>query len=231
VREVAGLADSVASMAAQLQARLAYISEFASNVSHEFKTPLATLRGTVELLAEDDEMPTDQRTRFLDNASRELDRLERLVSGLLHLARADEGSEHEAVGLQELLDGVAAARGVELQGTAGVVSGSRAQLEAVAVNLVDNALTHGGDGVTVRVEAFTTDGRTGFRVVDDGVGITEANLPRIFDRFFTTHRAGGGTGLGLALVRAICERHGGHITARSEAGRTVFEVELPRATT
>ncbi len=227
VQEVAGLADSVTTMGERLQARLAYISEFASNVSHEFKTPLATLRGTVELLDDDADMEIEQRVRFLHNAGLELDRLERLVTGLLTLARADEGTDGVPMALHEVLEGVAAARVLPLTGRAGSVHGDRSQLEAVVINLVDNARAHGGPGVSVRLEAFDSGGTTGVRVIDDGVGISEANLPRVFDRFFTTDRGGGGTGLGLALVRAICERHGGQIVVRSAPGSTVFEVVLP----
>jgi signal transduction histidine kinase len=71
-------------------------------------------------------------------------------------------------------------------------------------------------------------GQTGFDVIDDGPGISPANLPRIFDRFFTTDRSEG-TGLGLALVKAICEAHGGSVTVQSAPGRTVFSVRLPAA--
>ena len=103
---------------------------------------------------------------------------------------------------------------VTLSGQAAPINGDPAQLGAVIKNLVQNAQLHGGDGVTVRVHAWTEAERTGFDVVDDGVGISAANLPRVFDRFFTTDRAGG-TGLGLALVRAIVEQHGGDVDVTS----------------
>ncbi|MEQ1503561.1 MAG: HAMP domain-containing sensor histidine kinase [Myxococcota bacterium] len=226
--EVAHTATAIATMTERLRDRLAYISEFASNVSHEFKTPIATLRATIELLAEDDAMPPEQRARFLANAARELDRLERMVTGLLSLARADEASPREPLGLHAVLTEVAAAAGVPLDGVAADVRGDRSQLEAVAVNLIENARRHGGPGVRITVEAFTEPAHTGFRVVDDGRGISEANLPRVFDRFFTTDRAAGGTGLGLALVRAIVVRHGGEVAVDSAPGRTAFSVRLPR---
>lgn len=223
LREVAHTADAMATMAERLRDRLAYIAEFASNVSHEFKTPIATLRGTVELLTDDEAMEPAQRARFLANASRELDRLDRLVAGLLSLARADEPASRGPVDLHGVLAEVAAARGIALVGTAGRVQGDRAQLEAVATNLVENAFRHAGSGATVSIEA---SGST-FSVVDDGVGISPANLPRVFDRFFTTDRAGGGTGLGLALVRTVVVRHGGEVTVESRPGRTAFTVRLP----
>lgn len=225
VAEVARLSRSVTTMAERMQARIAWVGDFASSVSHEFKTPLATLRGTVELLADDDEMPLEQRERFLVNAERELDRLERLMNGLLSLARADEGPGGEPVDLDAVVVRCTSSRGLVGDGTFGTVAGDAAQLESVLGNLLDNALRHGGKGVTVAVRDLGADG-PGFEVVDDGVGISPANLPRVFDRFFTTDRAEG-TGLGLALVRAIVEAHGGTITVRSEPGRTVFRVGLP----
>lgn len=225
VAEVASVAGSVATMTARLRDRLGYIAEFASHVSHEFKTPLATLRGTVELLQDDDAMPPEQRARFLRNARTELDRLDRLVSGLLGLARADQGGERTEVDLDALLARVADRYGLTVQGRAAQVLGDPVQIEAVADNLVQNALRY-GEQVVVR--GFGAGDVAGFAVEDDGPGISPANLPRVFDRFFTTDRGSGGTGLGLALARAIVDRHGGEITVESAPGRTVFRVGLPK---
>jgi signal transduction histidine kinase len=225
VAEVARVASSVSTMADRLQERLGYIGEFASNVSHEFKTPLATLRGTVELLADDDEMPAEQRTRFLDNADRELVRLEQLVNGLLSLARADQEVPTGPVDLDALAAAACDGRPVTVRGSLGVTAGDEAQLQTVLLNLVDNALQHGGSDVSVTV-AGLQPAAVGFEVCDDGVGISEANLPRVFDRFFTTDRAGG-TGLGLALVRAVVRSHGGELTVSSRPGDTRFRVVLP----
>lgn len=223
VAEVASVSAAVTTMATRLRERLGYIAEFASNVSHEFKTPLSTLRGTVELLGDDDDMPAEQRARFLANATGEIDRLERLVSGLLALARAEERTGRRAVDLGQIATIVAARHpGVRLVpwDPAPTVRGSPDQLEVLLENLVANACRHAADGVELRVVP------EGFQVEDDGPGISEANLPRVFDRFFTTDRAGGGTGLGLALVRAIAEGHGGRVTVDSRPGRTVFTVSL-----
>jgi signal transduction histidine kinase len=233
LREVRQAAGNVESMAVRLRERLAYIGEFASNVSHEFKTPLATMKGTLELLQDDDEMPAEQRQRFLSNALESVDRLERMVSGLLSLARAEEGGADEPVALQPLIADVAERLSAEVRGQAGAVSGDRAQLERVLVNLVQNAHVHGGAGrdapVHVVVEGFERGGQTGFAVIDDGVGISEANRGQVFDRFFTTNRGGGSSGLGLALVRAIAFTHGGEVTVESRPGHTRFEVVLPKA--
>jgi len=225
VLEVAHLAETVATMATRLERRIAYIGEFASNVSHEFKTPLATLRGTVELLDDDPDMPGEQRRRFLENAQRELTRLDRLVGGLLSLARADAPPADDVVDLDALVRTAALAKGAAIDGVFGVVRGDRSQLDAVLVNLLDNAFQHGGPEVRVRVAPVHP---AGFAVMDDGQGISASNQAKVFDRFFTTDRARG-TGLGLALARAIIERHGGQLTLQSKPGETIFRVTLPSA--
>jgi signal transduction histidine kinase len=228
VREVGALAQSISGMAARLEARLAYIGEFAGNVSHEFRTPISTLRGTVELLRDDTDMPAEQRATFLENALQDLDRMDRLVTGLLALARAEQLQGAREVSLSEVIAAVAGRYpGVTTEGSAGVVQGDPAQLETALTNLVQNALRYGGTNVQVRMVGWASDDTTGIDVLDDGPGISEKNVPRIFDRFFTTDRAGGGTGLGLALVRAIAAAHGGQVTVESGAGRTCFRVSLP----
>jgi signal transduction histidine kinase len=233
VDEVRALATATAAMAEQLQSRVEYINEFAGNVAHEFRTPIATLRGTAELLRDDEDMDPAQRKRFLDNALDELERLERLVDGLLALARAEQPHAGGHVDLAELLAALAK-RWPEVRLSAseraGEVEGSAAQLRTVLDNLIDNAFAHGGPEVGVEVRALApSEGRTGFEVIDDGPGISAANQARIFDRFFTTNREQGGTGLGLALVRRIVETHGGTIEVDSEPGRTCVRVWLPIA--
>jgi signal transduction histidine kinase len=228
VAEVGALATAVSKMAERLRGRIAYISEFAGNVSHEFKTPITTLRGTIELLRDDEAMPAAQRARFLDNALLELDRLTRLVGGLLALARAEEAVGQRPVAWSTL---VAAVRDrwpdLTVEGDAGDVVANPDQLETVVENLVSNAYRHGGDAVRVRIVGWREPGRCGVDVLDDGPGISEANRARVFDRFFTTAREEGGTGLGLALARAIVTAHGGTIEVRSRPGETCFRVALP----
>ncbi|NCG18562.1 MAG: hypothetical protein GWP91_06075 [Rhodobacterales bacterium] len=226
VADVANLAGAVQTMADRLQTRLGYITEFASNVSHEFKTPLATLRGTVELLADDDQMPAAQRQRFLENAEAELVRMQHLVEGLLVLARAEEGGDRVVLTLAEwMLDAQQRHPDVAFEVGVGVIKGHPTQLQAVVENLICNAKTHGTSPVTV--VAVAAEHQVCIAVRDAGTGISEANLAKVFDRFFTTRRGDGGTGLGLALVRAVIEAHGGRVSARSRRGETVFSVELP----
>ncbi len=226
VADVAGLAGAVETMAERLQHRLSYISEFASNVSHEFKTPLATLRGTVELLADDEDMPPEQRQRFLQNAESELLRLQELVDGLLLLARAEEAAERAPLSVRNLMEEAQARHpDVAFSFCDAQVAAQESQLLAVLENLIHNALVHGARPVAV--SCFRDGDHVVIEVQDAGAGISAANLSQVFDRFFTTRRGQGGTGLGLALVRAVVEAHGGRASVRSEPGETVFTVTIP----
>jgi signal transduction histidine kinase len=227
VAEVGRVARASATMARRLAARLAYIGEFSGNVAHEFKTPLTTLRGTLELVGDEPDMEASQRARLLGNATASIDHLERLVSGLLALARAEEGGARAPVDLDAVARAVAADRGVPVEGGAGSVVGDAAQLTTAIGNLVDNARRHGGPAV--RIVAGRSEGRAVVEVHDDGPGISPANLERAFERFFTTRRGEGGTGLGLALVRTIAEAHGGTATLTSGPGGTVARMTLPAA--
>lgn len=229
VAEARDLAGAMGTMATRLQARLRYIGEFASHVSHEFKTPVSSLRGTMELLLDDEEMPGPQRERFLTNALADLDRLTRMVTGLLQLARAEEGGGRRVFDVTSVVGEVGERlEEVRVEGRGALVDANRDQLGVVLRNLVENARRYGGPEARVTVRAWADDHFTGVEVEDDGPGISAANLPRVFDRFFTTGRDSGGTGLGLALVRAVVHAHGGTVTVESAPGRTVFQVALPR---
>jgi signal transduction histidine kinase len=228
VAEVRGVAVAFRDMLARLRERLRYNEEFAANVSHEFKTPLTTLRGTMELLADDEAMEPDQRRRFLANARTDLDRLLRLVQGLLDLARAEARAGHERVALGPLLEALETRfSNIKVHGVGGVIVGDRAQVELAVANLVENAIQHGGP--RVEVEGVVEPGWVGVRVWDDGPGIPPANLPHLFDRFFTTSPDRRGTGLGLPLVRAVAAAHGGEATVESSPGRTCFTLRFPTA--
>ena len=224
VEEVARLSNAMGQLATRLQDRLAYIGEFAGHVSHEFKTPLATLRGTVELLSEDSEMPPEQRARFLANASTELMRLERLVTGLLELARAEEQTGFEAVNLQALVQRVAGRHDVTVYAEPAQISGASPQLEAALENLIQNAKTHGEEPISVHL--WRQGKHHHIEVRDAGAGISPSNQARVFERFFTTRRGGGGTGLGLALVQSVALAHAGEVSLASGPGDTRVRISL-----
>lgn len=220
-REFAQLSDALARMDDALRARNAYIRNFARNVSHEFKTPLTSMRGAVELLQEFDDMPVERRQAFLDNVLADTHRLERLVNRLHELARAETTRTHETADVREVLEAIAAHYRDDDVDIEVVPDGDAPCEVAVAAdvfdsmvrNLVENARTHGAPPIVLRWRR--TIGAVEIEVEDAGPGISEANQDRIFDTFFTTARETGGTGLGLSIVRALAEQHGGHLSLSS----------------
>lgn len=234
-REFEELSEAFAAMAGALGERERYITTFARNVSHEFKTPLTSIRGSVELLQDHlDEMEPNERDEFLDVVAKDCDRLDRLVGRLLDLARADvlrPGTERADVG--GVVDNVAATArtadfGVEVDCPAEPieVAMARETLESVLSNLLVNAREHGGSTATVHVES--SDSEVVIFVSDDGPGIDSEDVDRIFEEFFTTARDHGGTGLGLAIIRTLVLAHGGSIEL-SDPHDAKFRVTLPRA--
>lgn len=236
--EIARLSEALAAMARALERRADYIRTFASHVSHEFKTPLTTLRGSVELLRDHaDEMSEQERERFLHNLARASERLERLVGRLLEQARADvlrPGGER--CDLAAAVDDAAGRDGgpeIEVDHAGGVppVRMAREMLVGILTSLIDNARQHGGEAVRVRIssrlDAAARPPRVELRVADDGPGISEANAARVFKPFFTTAREAGGSGLGLSIARALVEAHGGTIDLEPAERGATFVIRLP----
>ena len=244
--DIAELSEAVVAMANTLETRSAYIREFAANVSHEFKTPLTSIQGAVELLRDHAaSMDEDRRARFLDNIAKDSDRLARLVTRLLELARADVmqpgGAGESRLGALLLdlqrhyadlgqsfgIEGADSDTGIGARGEDDIrVARDGDNLASVVRNLIDNALHHGKGEPRLVIEPATAQVR--LRVIDDGPGVSPANADRIFSAFFTTDREGGGTGLGLALVKTLVEVHGGQIRLADRAEGCEFVVTLPR---
>jgi len=237
IDEVAELSETVAAMALTLEARANYIRDFAAHVSHEFKTPLTAIQGSVELLRDHhDDMSVDERSRFLDILAQDAARLERLVRRLLELARADMQRPSDArVALRPALAALASRFSAQAErlviATMPDVTLAIAPeaLDAVLGNLIDNAYQHGGATVTVTITAELHGARLTLRVADDGVGISAANAARVFEPFFTTARDRGNTGLGLAIIRSLLAAHGGEIALQPSAAGTVFQIQVPVA--
>ncbi|PWC47402.1 HAMP domain-containing sensor histidine kinase [Azospirillum sp. TSA6c] len=232
VREVAELSDALTRMARTLEERADYIRDFAAHVSHEFKTPLTTIRGTVELLRDHmDSMPPEDRDRFLANMDAEAGRLSRLVRRLLELARADvmtvtDDAVTDAVPVAARLAGRHGAN-TSLPASLPVAMGQES-LESVLANLIENARHHAGADARVTVTLRAEGGRAILRVADDGPGISPANADRVFVPFFTTARDRSGTGLGLTIARGLVEAHGGSIALLPSERGALFEVALRR---
>lgn len=233
-REFQELSEAFAKMATSLREREEYITTFARNVSHEFKTPLSSIRGSVELLQDHlDEMAPDEREEFLEVVARDCDRLDRLVERLLELARADvlrpgaEVSDVEMVAASVTEDFQSADFNVTLESSAegANVAMSQETLESLLSNLLGNARQHGGNSAKVVVRIIGE--HVEIEVSDDGPGIDASNATRIFEEFFTTARDSGGTGLGLAIIHTLVESHGGQIVL-VEPACAKFSVLLPR---
>jgi signal transduction histidine kinase len=229
--EVFDLSEALDTMTAQLSDRAAYISEFAANVSHELKTPLAGITGAAELLADGwEEMNAAERSRFLEIIRADVGRMERLVSRLLQLARIQSApAEAETVPLRPLLDRLALQYGsqvrVDLSAAPETITIHPEHLESAIRNLLDNAVRHGA-GQPVDVAVSTDSGRTVIRVRDRGPGISKGNRERVFQRFFTTERDRGGTGLGLSIVQAVAATRGGSVRYETAAEGTTFILTL-----
>ena len=213
------------------------------NVSHDLRTPLTRLRGTAEL-ALAGPADGDRYREALADCVEECDRVLVMLDTLMDISEAESGTlqlQREPVPLTEVVDraielyrDVAESRGVTVHAPAGgagiVVSGDRTRLEQVAANLIDNAVKYTAAGGRVDVELGAEGDRVRLTVRDTGGGIPSHELPRIWDRLFRgdTSRAERGLGLGLSLVKAIVEAHGGAVEVVSEAGRgSVFTVWLP----
>jgi signal transduction histidine kinase len=217
------------------------------NVSHDLRTPLTRLRGTAELALAGS--PDLERSReALADCVEESDRVLVMLNTLMDISEAESGAlklRLEPVRLAEvvaraadLYREVAEAKGVALEVTAGarasdvVVLADRARLERVAANLIDNAVKYTPSGGRVEVEARREPPWAVLSVRDTGRGIPADELPRVFDRLFRGDASRGerGLGLGLSLVRAIVEAHGGTVAVASEPGRgSTFTVRLAPA--
>jgi signal transduction histidine kinase len=223
-------------------------SEFVAAVSHEFRTPLTTLKQFTELLGDDAALAPETRRRYYQAQARATDRLHRLVESLLDfgrmeadrhpyvLARLDAGALIRDV-VDEWRPAVSA-RGLSLRDL--VEPGDHpidADADALACaigNLIDNAVKYSGDGQEIAVTVGTAGADVLVAVRDRGIGVPAAEQARIFEKFVrgaaATARHIKGTGIGLAMVRHIVAGHGGsvHVTSAEREGST-FTVRLPRA--
>jgi two-component system sensor histidine kinase ChvG len=234
--EIEELGESFALMKERLDARLRYIEGFAADVAHEFKSPLTSIRGAAELLGEGAADEPEARARFLRNIELDVARLDRLVSRLLELSRIEASSQvMTPVDLPALLERVTERASGPDQPVAlhyhAVVRTLRARemdLETALSNLVDNAVRFSPPGEAVVVDVTGGPIAVAVSIKDRGPGISPANLPKIFDRFFTTDADRDGTGLGLAIVETVIEAHGGSIRVETSPGEgATFTVTLP----
>lgn len=233
-----------------LQRNEAYRKEFLQNLAHEFKTPVFAIQGYVETLlagAMDDEQI---RKKFLQNTSKNAQRLVSLVNDLDEITRLESGEQliykqnfviqdqirevfdSLTLKLQQKNMGGSIKKGCETPVT---VFADKEKIRQVLINLVDNAAKYGKLNGNIVASVYITDRHALVEISDDGIGIEEDHLPRIFERFYRTDSARsrdkGGTGLGLAICKHIIEAHGQSIHVRStpDVGTTIgFTLELKR---
>lgn len=215
--------------------------EFTANVSHELKTPLQSILGSAELI-ENGMIPEAEIPRFVKKISSEASRMAVLVDDILRLSYIDEAGvlprEEIAVVpmITQIFDSLrdkAARCDIELScvGDARII-GVRSMIHEVFFNLVDNAVTYGREGGTVRVSISEVPGRVRILVEDDGVGIPSEDQDRIFERFYrvdkSRSKSSGGTGLGLSIVKRAVVYHEGSVAVESNIGKgTRMIVDLP----
>jgi signal transduction histidine kinase len=219
--------------------------EFVADASHELRTPLSLIRANAEILKREADKPVAANIQSVQDIISETDRLANLVGQMLTLARADTGvtpAEMAPVDLAALAQDtaremrlLASENGTTIEAkTSGsaIVEGDELRLRELLTILIDNSLKYSEAGARIDVKVGGGHGKAVVQVSDNGRGIPDEALPRIFDRFYRADRARsrelGGSGLGLAIARWIAETHGGTIRINSEVGRgTMVTVELP----
>jgi signal transduction histidine kinase len=239
------MADELSNRTRALEAADTARRQLLADVSHELMTPLTAMRGYLETLSMSElDIDAATRERYLQIVSEETHRLERIVGDLLDLARLEGGGStvrQERVDVAALFDRVAARHERELRQrnirlefhvNAGAehVLGDADRLEQALQNLAANALRHTPDAGQITLTSDQDPAGIRLTVRDTGAGIPDEHLRLIFERFYkadAARKAAGGSGLGLSIVKAIVERHGGTITARNDGG-AVFEIVLPR---
>ena len=219
--------------------------DFVANVSHELRTPLTAIRGYVEALSDGD-VTTENSRRFLDIIERHTERMERLVKDLLRLARLDagqEGLEILSCDARNLINAVVTELSSALEQRqqrvdlvigpgADALRADPAKLHDVLRNLIANAITYSPERTSIRVETMREGSSVTLSVSDEGPGIPEEDLSRVFERFYRVDKSRardpGGTGLGLAIVKHLVELHKGDVRAENRpAGGARVSVTLP----
>jgi two-component system, OmpR family, phosphate regulon sensor histidine kinase PhoR len=220
--------------------------DFVANVSHELRTPLTTIKGYAETLLEG-ALKEEVASQFIRVIDRHADRLTKIVEDLLALSKIESKEftpKPERLPISEWINGAldlvrgeADKNGVSISWSAPpslpFIFGDRKGLEQVLSNLLDNAIKYGREGGKINIIATEdADGEIQISVQDDGIGIPNEDLPRIFERFYRVDKGRskelGGTGLGLSIVKHVVQAHGGRVWAESQIGKgSTFFFTLP----
>ncbi|MBF0510964.1 MAG: ATP-binding protein [Candidatus Omnitrophica bacterium] len=243
--EIEHLTESLNGMVSRLENSFNHIKEFSLEVAHEIKTPLAIISGNSQM-ALGKECTTEEYKETLGIVLHEAKRTQQFVSDLLLLTRLDYRLvqlRFEAIDLGAFLSAIgeemkalAAAKGVEIQVDVShepvFLRGDKVHLERVFLNLIDNALKFTSDKGRIRITLRKNDVRSLVQISDTGSGISEEDLPKIFNKFYHVDKnqrdSIPGCGLGLSIAYSIVEAHQGKITVQSKLGQgTTFQLEFP----
>ena len=244
--EMAQIAREFDSLTDRLQTTETARRRFVSDASHELKTPLAAIRLLSDSILQTDNIDPETTREFVSDIGREAERLSRITEDLLRLTRLDSGvmGQPEIVDVlpvleqvMRMMDLVAREKGVELTYDAiggCLVLAAKDEIHQVIYNLTDNAVKYSAVGGSVQVSLRRAGEEVVLAVADNGAGIPEEDLPRVFERFYRVDkarsRAAGGTGLGLSIVRDTVEKRNGTVEVRNRPeGGAVFTIRWPLA--
>lgn len=242
--ELGRLSTTINELLERLESSFKEQQRFVADASHELRTPLAILRGETDVALEKSRGPDDYR-QSLVLIKEEAERLSRIVEDLFILARQQldlPAIVRESIDLNEMVKDcvraakvLAARKNLEMRLTETkqlILTGDEYLLKRMVLNLLDNAVKYTPEGGKIWVELSGRNGHAQVVVHDTGIGISEKDRPRVFDRFYRVDkarsRAQGGAGLGLSIVHWIVEAHGGTVTVESSSGKgSAFTVKLP----
>ena len=241
------MSEHIVGQLEQLQHSETWRRELLANISHDLRSPMASIQGYLEiLLLKHGAMPLQEQRSYLEIATRQSERLGKLIRDLFQLSKLEAHevtAQCEAFSLTELVQDVvqkaqlvAVGRGLQVHALPIArqvqVHADIAMIETVLENLIENALRHTPRGGQVLVAVEPRVERVALRVTDTGCGIADEDMAKLFERYYHVDRSeagvAGGTGLGLAIVRRIVELHGGAIRVESRLGHgTTFAFDLP----
>ena len=226
-----------------LKTNEAYRKEFLQNLAHEFKTPIFAIQGYVDTLLNGAIDNPEVRVRFLENAAKNVDRMVNLVEDLDEISKLESGQQplyKEYFVIQDMIRETyetlsikTSSRNIKCSIKKGcespiTVFADKEKIRQVIINLLSNAVKYGRNDGSIVASIYKTDGQhVLIELSDDGIGISEEHLPRIFERFYRTDRGRsrdvGGTGLGLAICKHIIEAHGQtmHVRSKLDVGTTI----------